>query len=429
MARVAERNGKLLFDFTYQGIRCRELTTLPDTAANRKKMNAALKRIMAKIELGEFRYRDYFPNSRTADRLDKLDLTRRIMSGRSTPTFEDYAEYWFEMMSPTWRMSTLRGYRNYYEKRIKPYWQGYEVSRITRQDVLNFRTQIAKLQSDKCNKRLDPSTVNKTLKIFRMIIDEAADQYEFTSPFRNIQLLKAPKKDIHPFSLDEVNAIIENIVPHYKYYITVRFFSGMRTGEVDGLKWKHVDFDRRVIEVRQTYSEKLGFQYTKNDSSQRDIYMSSILYETLKEVFDLFYQGNDDDTVFRNPTNTGPIHNGNFGKRAWRSVLKKLGLEYRSPYQTRHTTATMWLAAGENPTWIAQQMGHTSTEMLFKTYARYVPNMTRHDGSAFEKLIERAYAGQVSRANNNAVYGSSSDEVDDVFGFLNDVLIEGNVHE
>jgi integrase len=72
-------------------------------------------------------------------------------------------------------------------------------------------------------------------------------------------------------------------------------------------------------------------------------------------------------------------------------VLKKLNLPYRSPYQTRHTTATLWLGAGENPTWIAQQMGHTTTEMLFSTYARFVPNLTRSDGCAFEDLIKRAY--------------------------------------
>ena len=46
----------------------------------------------------------------------------------------------------------------------------------------------------------------------------------------------------------------------------------------------------------------------------------------------------------------------------------------------RHSAATLWLASGENPEWIAKQLGHTSTEMLFKTYSRYVPNLTRQDG-------------------------------------------------
>ena len=58
-------------------------------------------------------------------------------------------------------------------------------------------------------------------------------------------------------------------------------------------------------------------------------------------------------------------------------------------YQSRHTAATLWLASGENPQWIARQLGHSSTEMLFKVYSRFVPNLTRQDGSAFERLLMR----------------------------------------
>jgi integrase len=59
----------------------------------------------------------------------------------------------------------------------------------------------------------------------------------------------------------------------------------------------------------------------------------------------------------------------------------------------RHTAATLWLAAGESPEWIARQLGHTSTEMLFKRYSRFVPNATRQDGSAFESLIDQRFGG------------------------------------
>ena len=57
----------------------------------------------------------------------------------------------------------------------------------------------------------------------------------------------------------------------------------------------------------------------------------------------------------------------------------------------RHTAATLWLAAGESPEWIARQMGHTTTEMLFRVYSRYVPNLTRQDGSAFDLLLQQRF--------------------------------------
>ncbi len=52
-------------------------------------------------------------------------------------------------------------------------------------------------------------------------------------------------------------------------------------------------------------------------------------------------------------------------------------------YQTRHTFASNALTAGEAPSWVAQMLGHTTPEMLFTFYARYIPNRTRRDGSAF----------------------------------------------
>jgi integrase len=92
------------------------------------------------------------------------------------------------------------------------------------------------------------------------------------------------------------------------------------------------------------------------------------------------------DYVFCNKQGN-PIDNKNFTERVWRPLLKHLGFDVRRPYQMRHTAATLWLAAGENPEWIARQLGHTSTQMLFKVYSRFVPNMTRQDGAAIERLL------------------------------------------
>jgi integrase len=77
----------------------------------------------------------------------------------------------------------------------------------------------------------------------------------------------------------------------------------------------------------------------------------------------------------------------NVTNRVWYPILRYLGLTQRSPYQTRHTAATLWLASGESPQWIARQLGHSTTEMLFRVYSRFVPNLTRQDGSAFERLL------------------------------------------
>jgi len=81
------------------------------------------------------------------------------------------------------------------------------------------------------------------------------------------------------------------------------------------------------------------------------------------------------------------LDNRNVNNRVWQPMLELLGLKRRRLYETRHTCATLWMASGENPEWIARQLGHVNTEMLFKIYSRFVPNLTRQDGSAFERLM------------------------------------------
>src|SRR5690554_8027333 len=86
--------------------------------------------------------------------------------------------------------------------------------------------------------------------MLKIILEEASDRFEFETPYRNIKPLKLQKTHIEPFSFAEVNKIIETVRKDYRNYYTVRFFTGMRTGEVDGLKWKFVDFERKQILVQ-----------------------------------------------------------------------------------------------------------------------------------------------------------------------------------
>lgn len=216
----------------------------------------------------------------------------------------------------------------------------------------------------------------------RMILHEAANRYNFSSPYQGIKSLKVPRTDVEPFNIEEVRLIIEKVRADFRDYYTVRFFTGMRTSEIDGLQWSAVDFERKQIIVRSTIVNG-EIQSTKNDGSFRAIEMSQLVFDALKHQ-----QEATGNMKFVFCTRNGsPLAHNNVTKRVWYPLLTHLGLTKRRPYQTRHTAATLWLAAGESPEWIARQMGHSTTEMLFRVYSRYVPNLTRQDGSAFERLL------------------------------------------
>ena len=383
MGSIRSRSGKLFFDFRYRGVRCREQTKLSDNPVNRKRATTILERIEAEILVGTFDYAAYFPNSNSTERFRHIDAVQ-LASSSSIPSFRDFADTWFTENEPRWKHSYKITLRTSLDKHILPVFGEVQLDEIEKSAVLAFRANLARIPRKDGSSGLSPSRINHVMVPLRSIMNEAAERYEFSSPFKNIKPLKVGRTDVDPFTLEEVRQLIEHVRPDYKNYLIVRFFTGMRTGEVHGLKWKHVDFQHRQILVRESFVA--GQQTTtKTDGSTREIQMSQPVFDALKQQSKVTC---DIDYVFANKSGN-PLSVHNVTKRIWYPLLTRLGLPPRRPYQTRHTAATLWLAAGENPEWIARQMGHSTTEMLFRIYSRYVPNLTRQDGSAFESLLKR----------------------------------------
>ena len=259
------------------------------------------------------------------------------------------------------------------------------VINIKKSDILGFRSSLAKVTHGKNQECLSPSRINQIMIALRMILDSAAERYDFDSPYKNIKNLKQGKIEVTPFSLKEVHAILATVRDDFKPYYTVRFFTGMRTSEIDGLQWKNVDLQRREIHIREALvNGELGG--TKTYGSDRTIQMSDRVYQAFLQQKSL--NNGKSEFVFCN-RDGGPLDYRLVNKRVWHPILRFLGLKPRRAYQTRHTAATLWLSAGENPEWIARQLGHSTTEMLFRVYSRYIPNVTRRDGSAFEAMLEK----------------------------------------
>lgn len=412
--QVRKETEQLIIDFYYRGVRCREQTTLPDTPTNRKKLEKVLERLEAEIKAGTFDYAKFFPGSRMAAKLAGTAVPTPTASAFpalivaaqdsavarggavETPLFSDFARTWVTESEINWRRSHRRTIDDILRTHLLPAFGEKAVGHITKSEILAFRSTLAKVPGRKAE-TLSAKRINAIMAPLRQILNEAADRLEFTTPYRNIKPLKVQRSDVEPFTLEEVQTILATVRPDFRNYYTVRFFTGMRTGEIDGLKWKYVDFARRQILVRETIVAGEE-DTTKTEGSQREIQMSQLVFDAL--VAQAKATQGTSPYVFCSG-NGQPLDHNNVTKRVWYPLLRFLGLRPRRPYQTRHTAATLWLAAGENPLWIARQLGHSSTEMLFKVYGRFVPNLTRQDGSAFERLLLQTGAVTPAHAAND----------------------------
>lgn len=385
MSSIRAQAGLLFFDFRYQGQRCREYTKLPDTPANRRRMEKVLEKIEQAMTEGRFDYTAFFPGSRMAEKLangPEPSAARESPRVGATPSFRSFIEDWFGQSLPSWRKSHATTVRSSIDTHMLPFFGDTPVGELTKADLLQFRAEVARSKGRGQNETLSAKTVNRIMQTLGQALGEAGEQYGFTNPAERIKRLKQRRIDVEPFSLAETRQIIAAVREDFRPYMVVRFLTGMRTGEIHGLQWRYVDFERRQILVRETVVRG-EIEYTKTDGSQREIAMSQPVYEAL---FEQRKRTGQHRFVFCTAEGT-PLDNDNVTNRVWYPLLRHLGLAPRRPYQTRHTCATLWLAAGENPEWVARQLGHVDTTMLFKTYSRFIPNLTRTDGSAFDALV------------------------------------------
>lgn len=387
--RVLPSN-KLYIDFRYLEERFRETTLLEDTVANKKALGQMAKRLEAAITLGTFEYQKYFPESKHLKKVQLLELRKgRGQLGSAIPSLNQQTDRWLEEREIEWRINYRTTIINLLEKHVRPELGELPLDAITRDVLVSYRTGRAKYRTPGGN-QLSHCTINRLMMITKAIIEDGCIRHNLVSPFDRIKKLKEEKTHVDPFSLNDVTAMIADVRSDFRDYLITRVFTGMRSAEINGLRWKCVDFDRREILIRETFTQG-RFEYTKNDPSQREINMSVPVLEALKRQFDVTGYRGRDGLVFSTRMGT-PIDAKNFTNRIWKPMLEDLGIEYRRPYNTRHTCATLWLASGESPEWVARQLGHANTQMLFSVYSRYVPNLTRNDGSAFERLLASAGA-------------------------------------
>jgi len=297
--------------------------------------------------------------------------------------FSTFFEQWRAEKLPEWRRLHIQGVDDIARTHLIPWFGDKPIAEISRADVLQFRAHLAALPGHH-GRKLSPSRINKIFVILKQMMAEGARRHGFESPLNEIKKLKALRPEIHPFTLQQVHRLCAEVRLDYRDYLLCRFFTGMRTGEINGLKWSRVDFERNVIHVRETFSAGEMEDNAKTQYSIREIPMLPPVHQMLLARHATRPKGQD--LVFCSPQGF-PIDAKNFANRIFYPLLARLDIPKRRPYQTRHTTATLLLAAGENPEWIARFLGHSNAEMLFTVYSRYVPNLTRQDGAAAAALL------------------------------------------
>lgn len=251
-----------------------------------------------------------------------------------------------------------------------------KLSKITKDSVTNYHNNAFKKY-----RKNTLTSLNALLKSFLEFCE--SERFLSQNPYFSITLKNAQEgEEIDPFSLEEVKTLIESAPTlRLKAFLTVAFFTGLRTGEQLALLWSDIDFTNKKINIDKSLNLSGEITSPKNKPSIREVDLLEPVEKVLKEL--KASEPASEKMIFLSiPKRTQEF------QRAFKALLKALNLKDRKLYTTRHTFASLMLSQGEEPMWVSKTLGHKDLNTTYSTYSHYIPKQEKERAKFIKNFIK-----------------------------------------
>lgn len=300
------------------------------------------------------------------------EVFKKLKSSRQRISFKQLTNEFLSEKADA-KASSIQQYQSVIHSHLLPAFGHIKDLRdISEAMVATWQTKLA-LEKLSNGKTRSASRVNTIVQQLRTLM-ATAERREYISkdPTKNIKRKQEPKPDIDPLSEDELELVLLSIDSHYKPLFATLAYTGARPNELEALRWSDIDWQREEIRINKGLVRGIeGLPKTK--SAHRTLPMVAPVKAALLELKSRNLQSAD-NFVFM--TKKGqPIKR--HLNRIWARALKQCGLRHRPSYQLRHTFASQCLMKGFAPGYIAQLLGHSGLEMIYRHYARWINDATK----------------------------------------------------
>ena len=331
---------------------------------SRERAEAELRHVLADVERGI--WRPYKP--------------ARAPQTPESPTFHEFASEWMDNREPELRPKTVKSYRWLLSGHLLPHFAQLHLDQIGPEDVDRYKA--AKLREG----ALGPNQINKSIGLLAMILDAAGD-YGHVDPARNpargrrrrVKRTTPTRPTIEPEQLPS----LLDASPKLRPVLTTMAGAGLRNGEICALDWS--DFDAA--------SGTLTVAASKTDAGVRQVDLPQALRAEL--VAHKARTRRTDGPIF--PNRNGQRQSVSNVERRMKTAIRranvrldKLGIrpidEAATPHSLRRLYASLRFALGDDPVYVAAQLGHTEPGFSMKVYASAVRRRERLIGAALREF-------------------------------------------
>lgn len=341
-------------------------------------------------------------NKRRAEQMldDKLQEFKEQLKGyqslNGNCTVSEWVSRYIQHRQNEVRQSTIHHYMHLYKKHILPYFDNNVLLRDVSAKMINEFTHHL-------DSVISYSSAKNVLSLLSGSLDYAIEQEIIANnpckcvKHHNNKIIYHPQQK-RVWNSKEVEKVLAALKDSNIYEaIAVAIFYGLRRGELLGLTWDNVDFDKRLIHIRRTLNfDKTLKDYCKTESSIRSLSMPDSIYSLLtglkakqqerKTLLGDAYKTNEYDFVFVKVD--GSMYTPDGFRQSYIYQLNKHGLPRSRVHDLRHTAATLMFNNGADVSTVQHALGHSTASTTMNVYIHHLDNNNYEAAAIMNNVIK-----------------------------------------
>jgi len=304
----------------------------------------------------------------------------------------EYLGRWLEdSVKGTVRNTTYERYEQISRARIVPMLGGVKLKALS-------PTHVRGLYKEKLSS-LSPRTVQYIHVTLHKALKQAVS--DGLIPRNATEAVKPPqvrREEIRPLTPEQVKMLLEAASgDRLEALYVLAVHTGLRQGELLGLKWDDIDLETGTLQVRRALTTAKGgprLAAPKTKGSRRRVSLTGSAAQALKSHLERQLEEIDragslwqeNGLVFASETGA-PLDRRDLTSRRFKPLLKRAGLPHFRFHDLRHTCATLLLTQNVNPKVVSEMLGHSSIAITLDTYSHVLPNMQDSAAHALEVAL------------------------------------------
>jgi integrase len=270
--------------------------------------------------------------------------------------------------------------------------------------IVSLLSELNKEGSRKDGKKgaLASGSIQMVHRVLKNVFSRAVEWRVIkNNPVADVKPPRVVHKESEVYDEGEIHILfeaLEKAAYHWRMMITLALTTGLRRGELVGLEWKYIDFEKGTIQVRQSITDFINgspvVKEPKTKKSKRLISLSDAVlaelkdyYEFCKQEWDKLERTRDNDHFFVFFNQYGKAFYPESPYLWFRGFLKKHNLRYIKFHDLRHTSATLLINQGVHAKIISERLGHANITTTMNIYGHVLLRADKEAANKFDLII------------------------------------------